>query len=160
MDDPFKKIREMNYHHKNFPEILQMGVWLENNITELVQIQTAIKKSLKLNKWIIEDDEIPITFKIRILRFSNAIDEDTLSDLLTLFKIRNIYAHNQVGSLKFEKVSGYLNQIKLKKVKDMPNNQAKFDKTYGHYILLLFRKAQRGRQLLIKRGIKFKIKEH
>lgn len=92
--------------------------------------KTRINKisSPSLKDWN-EKPFIPITAKLNILRFADIIDEKLYKIIFTLFKVRNIFAHElPFPSKKFDKVFDSLKSIDIGNdfVKSLSNDFVKF----------------------------------
>jgi len=113
-------------------------IGLEISINNMIDSIIKELKSENLENWV-KNSNVPITAKLRLLRFSNIIDEQLYRNMAILFKIRNQFAHRLLIP-KEDKVYDPLKEIKIKNdfVDGLPNDSIKLQLIASHCFSLLF----------------------
>lgn len=101
---------------------------LETSINNLVRLQAKKLFSKSLTEWN-NQPFVPISAKIKSLRFANLIDEKLYTILCTLFKIRNGFTHKILlfpdhANAEFKSLDDV--NIESDFVKNLPNDSVKF----------------------------------
>lgn len=115
MDKLIEKIRNQS---DQTSIILGMSSYLEGLVNAIIDAKITNLKSTPLESWS-KDISIPISDKLRILRFLDLINEKEYGETRTIFKVRNSMAHinqlkeNNENPLRFISISKTL----IKKLK-------------------------------------------
>lgn len=118
-EKPMNKLMEKIKNQSNQTSIiLGMSSYVEGLINAIVDAKIANLKSTPLESWS-KDISIPISDKLRILRFLDLINEKEYEEIRMIFKVRNSMAHmnllkeNNENPLRFISISNTL----IKKLK-------------------------------------------
>lgn len=120
--------QEKRGYKEQLHSVIISCVTLEFSINDLVEIAVKKLPSPNLEKWA-NNVNVPISNKLKALRFADIIDEDLYKNLSILFKIRNQFAHKMPLPLKklkseFQRLKE--TYIKSDFVKKLPNDSIKF----------------------------------
>lgn len=119
--------KEVKEDYKNLLHaVIENCTPLEFSINYLVEIQSKKLNSPSLEEW--AKKYIPINIELKVLRFSNLIDEKLYKNLNILFRIRNEFSHKMLGDITLEDVFELLKDIDVENsfIKNLPNNSIKF----------------------------------
>ena len=85
-------LKDLSLKKQEISDILGYSTFLESKINQIVTLRAEGLDSTSLLKWS-RNSSIPISHKLRMLRFLNMIDEIEYNELTIIFKIRNEIAH-------------------------------------------------------------------
>lgn len=120
--------KEKREYKDQVSAVILSSTTLEFSVNKLIEIGVRIIKSTLLEKQF-TSIYVPISSKLRLLRFANLIDEELYKNLNILFKIRNTFAHALFITAKDStKEFNALEDIQItnKFVRDLPNDSKKF----------------------------------
>lgn len=108
--------------------VILSSTHLEFAVNKLVEIGVKKVKSTLLEEHL-RRVYIPISSKLRLLRFANLVDENLYKNLNVLFKVRNRFSHKlfltaKDSTPKFEALKDTI--ITNKFLRDLPNDSKKF----------------------------------
>lgn len=87
-----KEIERIEKNKEHISRIMSNSISLERAIIGLIEDRALLLNSTKLKKYA-EDEDIPISDKLRLLRFTDTINEETYLTATILIRIRNKAAH-------------------------------------------------------------------
>lgn len=87
-----KEFERIENNKEHIFRIMSNSIFLERTVIDLIKDRARLLNSTKLLRYA-EDEDISISDKLRLLRFTDTIDEGTYLTATTLISIRNKVAH-------------------------------------------------------------------
>ncbi len=137
-------LKEKRGYKEQLHAVILGCVSLEFSVNDLIKIRSRKIKSDSLEEWS-KNYNIPILAKIRMLRISDIVDERLYKNLKTLFKIRNIFAHQLDPAFFSKNMFEDLKDIDVNNdfVNKLPNDSRKFQLAIAYCFVKLLKISEK-----------------